>query len=81
MDAPDPHLPTFPDSLHAKMRALQHDLAKMKEHHRNGHLKPSHYGAVERIMRERLVMVEAEVQARLLAESRMSKLPKGLRLS
>lgn len=71
----------MPDALQAKLRSLQHDLVRMKEHYKAGHLKPTQYDAVERALRERLLMIEAEVQARLLHESRMSKLPAGLRLS
>lgn len=81
MDAPAFPSLDLPDALQAKMRALQHDLVRMKDHYKAGHLKPTQYDAVERILRERLLMIEAEVQARLLAESRMSQLPKGLRLN
>lgn len=81
MDATAFPSPAMPDALQAKMRALQHDLVRMKEHYKAGHLKPAQYDAVERILKERLLMIEAEVQARLLAESRMSRLPSGLRLN
>lgn len=83
MDAHDamPAPPALPDALLSKMRALQHDLARVREHARAGHLRPEHEASVERVLRARLLEIQCEVQARLLAESRMSRLPAGFRLN
>ena len=75
-----PH-PALPDMLQRKMQALTHDLALVKQHVRAGHLPPEKEAAVERILQARLFEIQAEVQARLLHESRLSQLPRGFRLN
>lgn len=81
MDALRPAHPGIPADLSTAVRSLQHDIQRARQHYLNGHLKPEHYDAVHRVLSERLQMLEAQVQQRLLAESRMSRLPKGFALN
>lgn len=60
----------IPESLHQRIRVLQHDLQRAKDYYHNGHLKQEHYDAMARILTERLQVLEGEVHARLLDEAR-----------
>ena len=68
----DSYVPIPPD-LQARMRALSNDLQRAKRNLETGKLRPDHYPALQRVLDARLRDIEAEVEFRLLNETRMGR--------
>lgn len=63
----------IPGMIHQRIRTLHHDLARARENMQTGRLRPEQYTALSRVLDERLRVLEAEVEFRLLNEMRVSR--------
>lgn len=60
----------IPTRLVEQLRAVQHDLFKVRENLALGRVKPEHYADLVRVLGARIELLETEVHARLLDEAR-----------
>jgi hypothetical protein len=66
----DANFEPIPPALQQRLYVMSHDLRKARENVAAGRVRPEHRAALERVLAARVQALEAEVHARLLAESR-----------
>lgn len=60
----------IPRDLQQRIRILEHDITTARANLGAGRLRPEHFGDLQRVLGQRLEVLEAEVHTRLLEEAR-----------